>query len=248
MTDSSNSAQIVTPWGIPRTVGYSLLVMVAFFVVQIATTFILLAVELANDPDLNVDQWSDQVGSNGLVISLATLATTLLCVPLVTYLAARREIDPWAFLRLKSATIRSVVLWSFALLAFVVISDSISIAMGRPVVPEFMTEVYSSVHPALLFVALVLAAPVFEEIFFRGFISGALESGGVSMVAAGVVSSLVWAAIHTQYDLYGIVTVFLLGLLLSAARAQTGSLTPCLAMHGLANLIASGEAAFATSQ
>ena len=112
-------------------------------------------------------------------------------------------------------------------------------------VPEFMTEAYSSVHPALLFVALAFAAPVFEEIFFRGFIFGGLESSGASTVSAAVLSSLAWSAIHLQYDLYGVVTIFMLGMLLASARTKTGSLVPCLAMHGLANVIAFTQAVLA---
>ena len=111
--------------------------------------------------------------------------------------------------------------------------------------PEFMSEAYSSVHPVLLFLALVFAAPMFEEVFCRGFVIGALESGGVSPFSAAVVSSLAWSALHVQYDLYNIVTVFLMGMLLAAARAKTGSLVPCLVMHGLANVIAFTEASIA---
>ena len=132
------------------------------------------------------------------------------------------------------------------MIAFVIVSDLTTIATGQPVVPEFMTETYSSVHPILLFVALVFAAPMFEEIFFRGFILGALESSGVSAFSAAVVSSLAWSAIHLQYDLYWLVTVFLMGMLLAAARTKTGSLVPCFAMHGLGNVIAFTQAAIAS--
>jgi membrane protease YdiL (CAAX protease family) len=131
------------------------------------------------------------------------------------------------------------------MIAFIVVSDLMTIAAGRPVVPEFMSEAYSSVHPVLLFLALVFAAPMFEEIFCRGFIIGALESGGVSAFSAAVVSSLAWSALHVQYDLYNIVTIFLMGMLLAAARTKTGSLVPCLVMHSLANVIAFTEAAIA---
>ena len=132
-----------------------------------------------------------------------------------------------AFLGLRAIDARSIARWSLALIACVAVSDSITIAIGRSVVPEFMTAAYSSVNPVLLFAALVFAAPLSEEIFFRGFVLGALESSGLSLVFAGVLSSLAWAAMHTQYDLYGIATIFLMGLLLAAARAKTGSLGMC---------------------
>jgi membrane protease YdiL (CAAX protease family) len=57
------------------------------------------------------------------------------------------------------------------------------------------------------------------------------------------VTSGIWAAIHLQYDAYGIVTVFILGLLLGVARAQGGTLLLPLAMHSAANLAAAVETA-----
>jgi hypothetical protein len=99
-------------------------------------------------------------------------------------------------------------------------------AIGRPVVPEYMIEVYSSAPPFLSFIALVFAAPLFEEIFFRDLLLGSLESTGVSTMSAAFTACLAWMAIHTQYELLDLGTIFLMGLLLAAARTKTGSLIP----------------------
>lgn len=56
-------------------------------------------------------------------------------------------------------------------------------------------------------------------------------------------SAALWAAIHVQYDLYGMATIFVFGLLLGAARLSTASLLVPLGMHALANLFATIEAA-----
>lgn len=245
MDDPEVTAEPIPPWSIARTAAYSLLVAIVFVAVQMAAMFIVLVVQLINEPELNVEQWIDQVESDGAVLSILTISTAMICIPFVTFLIGRREAEPWIFLQLKPVGARSTAIWLLALVAFVVLSDLLNLAIGRPVVPEFMLDAYSSAHPALLFIALVFAAPAFEEILFRGFVPGALESGGVSPISAAVVSSLAWSAIHTQYELYDIATIFVLGLLLAAARAKTGSLVPCLAMHSLANVIAFSEAFFA---
>jgi membrane protease YdiL (CAAX protease family) len=140
--------------------------------------------------------------------------------------------------------VRSIVSWSLVLAIFAGATDLISLAVGREVVVDFMTEAYSSAPPVLLFLALVLAAPLFEEIFFRGFLTSALESRGVSALVAAVIAAALWAAIHVQYDLYIIAVIFLGGLLLAAARIKTGSLVPCVVMHGLLNAIAFAETAY----
>ena len=242
MDEPEASAREVPPWSIGRVVGYSLLVGVAFLATQTVVVVAAFALQLIEDRDLKPEEWAERVGSDGLTLSLATLAVLLVCVPLVGFLVGRREADPWVFLGLRPVATRTIWTWIGALAAFVVVSDSITIAIGRPVVPEFMAEAYSSAPPTLLFVALVFAAPVFEELFFRGFVPGALEASGVSAVAAAVVSSLAWSVIHMQYDWYGVVTIFLMGLLFAAARSKTRSLVPCVAMHAVANTIAFTEA------
>ena len=83
-------------------------------------------------------------------------------------------------------------------------------------------------------VALVLAAPVGEELAFRGFLYRTLELkfGGI---AAIVVTALGWAALHVQYSLIGILVVFAGGLLLGAIRRYSGSLYLTMLMHALWN-------------
>ena len=213
--------------------GYSLLVGIAYLATQILVGAIIFVVRLVNDPDLNVEEWIEHAESDDLLISIPVVTSAFVCIPLLKFLTGRRESDAWAFLRIKPTDMRTIVVWSLGLIAFVVVSDLVTTVIGRPVVPEFMVDAYaSSVSPAFLFAALVFAAPAFEELFFRGFILGTLESSGVPVFSAAVVSSIAWAGIHVQYDLYNMAIIFLLGMLLSAARIRTESLIPCLVMHG----------------
>jgi membrane protease YdiL (CAAX protease family) len=231
-------------WSLPRALGYSVAIALVFIAVQSLAAILVLVVQRMASPELSVEQWLTSAESNGLVLSIAAIATVVIGVPFVKFMAGRREPEPWAFLGFKPPGLRAVLTWCAALVAFVVMSDLITIALGRPIVPPFMVDAYASAQPILLFVAVVFAAPLFEEVFFRGFMTGALESSGVPVIAAAAVSSLGWAATHVQYDLYNIATIFLMGLLLAAARVKTGSLIPCLAMHALANAIAFAEVIF----
>jgi membrane protease YdiL (CAAX protease family) len=49
--------------------------------------------------------------------------------------------------------------------------------------------------------------------------------------------------IHIQYDVYGIVEIFVLGLVLGAARVKTGSIILTMFLHFVCNLVATAEAA-----
>jgi len=240
------SGEVDNRWGLLHVLGYCVLVAVVFIVAQIAVTFLLLLVLGVMDPTLDIEAFAEDSGSNGLVLAIATLGTAAVCVPFIKYLVGRRESDPWTFLGFTPTSARKLAVWSLALIAFVGTSDLLSIVTERPVVPEFMTDVYASANRALLFVAIVFAAPLLEEIFFRGFVISSLRSSGIAMLPAALVSSLAWAAMHVQYDLYGIATIFFMGLLLAAARAKTRSLWPCISMHAVANSIAFVEAATST--
>ncbi len=105
-----------------------------------------------------------------------------------------------------------------------------------------MFNVYSTaVSKTLLYIALVLAAPVSEEIFFRGFLFYGILKTRLGPVGAVVLSSLIWAPLHFQYDLYGMCTVLALGLLFGYARLKTKSVYIPIVMHSLMNFIAAME-------
>lgn len=56
-------------------------------------------------------------------------------------------------------------------------------------------------------------------------------------------SSLGWAALHVQYDLYGVGIIVLSGLYLGAVRWRTESLPLCVLLHSVSNAVATAEIA-----
>ena len=79
---------------------------------------------------------------------------------------------------------------------------------------------------------------------FRGFLHQGLAGSFLKPAGAVITTALRWALIHIQYDLYGIVTIGLAGLLLGTARVQTGSLFCPILLHALMNLVATTQAAY----
>ena len=115
-------------------------------------------------------------------------------------------------------------------------------SLGRPIVPEIMVELYRTSHfVALPWFAVIIAGPIFEEVFFRGFMFRGIEASGLGNGGAIFITAFTWAAIHTQYDGYLLATIFVLGILLGLARAVTGSLYLTTAMHAATNAIATIE-------
>ena len=92
-----------------------------------------------------------------------------------------------------------------------------------------------------IWLAVIVAAPVFEEIFFRGFLFKGLQHSRIGPLGAILVTSLLWATIHLQYDLWDLGIIFALGIFLGFARLKTGSVYATIALHALVNLIATIE-------
>lgn len=85
----------------------------------------------------------------------------------------------------------------------------------------------------VLFVILaVFMAPLFEEIFFRGFLFRGFSSSW-GWVAGAFVSAAVFGIAHLQLDVF--VPLFALGLALAWVYKRTGSLWTCIAFHALFN-------------
>jgi membrane protease YdiL (CAAX protease family) len=114
--------------------------------------------------------------------------------------------------------------------------------MGRSVVPPVVVDLYRTPGAApFLHIAVLIVAPVCEEISARGFLLEGIRWSRLGPVWAVVLSSFAWSALHMQYDVHGIATVFAVGILMGVARVKTGSIYVPIAMHALYNLAATIE-------
>ena len=235
-------------WGMLGTVLWGAGIATAFAGLQLV---VILAYVTHGKPDLAGDELRMLVEANkynGVMLSLATLLTTVLCVPLVLGIAKlKRGSRLAAYLAFNPVPLGTLGKWLGVTALFLLASDLLAVVLGKPVVPEFMRAAYSTAEPVwLLWLAFVVAAPLFEEVFFRGFLFKGLE-GSLKPTGAIVATSVLWAAIHTQYDMFGIGFIFVTGLLLGAARSRTQSMWPPLAMHVLTNAVACIEAGLLVS-
>ncbi len=84
----------------------------------------------------------------------------------------------------------------------------------------------------ILFVGVI--GPVFEEIFFRGFLYRALKKS-VGSVCGLIVSSALFALIHN--NLMAFFPIFGLGIMLGVLLDKTSSLIPSIVMHIMVNSV-----------
>jgi hypothetical protein len=131
--------------------------------------------------------------------------------------------------------------WIPVLIVFAMASDMLTWMLGKPIVPEFMQVAWATTERFSFAFAAIAVAPVMEELIFRGFLISGLRPTRLGASGAVLVSSIVWAAIHGQYDLYGMATIFALGVLLGTTRVKTGSVLAPIALHALYNMISTVE-------
>ncbi len=231
------------PWGFWPTMGLSVVVFLVFVGVSVVILFAIGAAYSANNPNADIEEFLLAAATNGFVAFLGISLAAPLCTGLVLLLIKwKATLSVEEHLCLVPVGARTALIW-FAFLAMLLIgSDLLSFSLGRPIVPEIMAELYRTSHiVALSWFAIVFAAPIFEEVFFRGFMFRGIEASALGNPGAILITAFTWAAMHIQYDAYGLATVFILGLLLGFARAVTGSLYLTTAMHVVTNVIATIE-------
>jgi uncharacterized protein len=227
-------------WSWVRIAGYLAAIAFVFIVAQTGAVIAVGVVKTILVPGVDIAEWASRADTDGVVVAAASFAAATLCVPLVLILVHRHEAAPWAFLGLRPVRGRDLGIACGVMIAFIAASDAINVwLLHRPLVPPFLRDSYAtSGKPLVLLAALVLAAPLVEELIVRGFLFGTLRAKGIRVGWAVAVTTLIFAVVHTQYDLHDLVVVGLIGLLFGLARARYDSIVPSMGMHALSNAIA----------
>jgi membrane protease YdiL (CAAX protease family) len=75
-----------------------------------------------------------------------------------------------------------------------------------------------------------------EEFAMRGFLFRGWSESFLRPAGAIVLTSVVWAAFHTQYDWYGKSEIFVTGVVLGYFRYRSGSTYLAVVVHSAINL------------
>jgi hypothetical protein len=93
----------------------------------------------------------------------------------------------------------------------------------------------NSVWWPLFALAIIVGAPLSEELLFRGFLQSALARSGIGFIGASLLTTVGWTLLHVQYSLLGLAQVFVIGLYLSWLLWRTGTLWLPILVHGAYN-------------
>jgi membrane protease YdiL (CAAX protease family) len=190
----------------------------------------------------------DAYASHGLVVALAAIAVVpaeLGVVWLAIKLARMRIADYLAIARPRS---RDVAVGMLVVLALLPVSDLSAWLLDKPLTPPFVIAAYTTARDfgalVLLAIALVIAAPLAEEVLFRGFMYRGLAASRVGVIGAILIPTLIWTVLHQQYDAFYLFYVFVLGIVFGWLRWRSGTIVAPMIIHGIINAAALAQAAF----
>ncbi|HSI98923.1 MAG TPA: type II CAAX endopeptidase family protein [Patescibacteria group bacterium] len=124
-----------------------------------------------------------------------------------------------------------VVAWIVASLASAAVVTLLE-ALGLDVAPQAAEQALGLVEPWVAVLAIVILAPIAEELFFRGVVFNALlRERGPRLAYIG--SAALFAVIHLS--IVALLPIFLLGLALAWVYDRTGSLLAPIVMHAVVN-------------
>jgi membrane protease YdiL (CAAX protease family) len=235
--------QTAAPWGFWATIGFSLVIGAAYILIQTIVVVVFIVAAKLRDANFDFDRTIVSIESNGFCLAAATCVSNPFVIALTALFAKiRKTITVKQYLRLHRVGWKELGKWSLVVVLFVICHDTLIFLLGRPIVPDFMLAAYKTAYSLpLLWLALMVMAPLSEEIFFRGFLFTGIEGSRLGPAGAIIITTLAWSVMHLQYDIYSIAGLFVGGLLLGFARLRSNSIYPPIVMHALQNLIATIE-------
>lgn len=131
----------------------------------------------------------------------------------------------------------SYLIWFFVLILTAIGLGMLLQLIGMEKRPEFMLnlEYPTLLHKVLLLIAVVIIAPLIEELIFRGFLHKRFAGTFLGIHGAIFITAFIWAIIHIQYEAVYVFVIFFMGIIFGYARVITSSLYIPMMMHGVMN-------------
>jgi membrane protease YdiL (CAAX protease family) len=216
----------VKPWGAFVTLGLGVAIFSVYSIVQAIVLGIVSIFTFQANPIDNIEAFIRSLTTNGLAISLSTVVAVPVGILLIiACIKLRKGITVSNYLGLAPLRLKTLLKLLLVPLGLMLILVLLSYFVIQPEDAGFMADAYAnSVWPALFWIALVIFAPVFEE-------------SRLGTTGAIILTSLIWAVLHLQYDWFGMATIMVIGIVLGIVRIKTGSLWGTILIHAVWNLL-----------
>ena len=163
----------------------------------------------------------------------------VIILPPVYYLNIKKKskIDSFRINQTSFNTIINTIIFSIGV---IILFDALDRVIHQIVpAPDYIIDLGKIMQPEsnlgliFLFLAVVVMAPIGEEIVFRGFLQKFLEEHWKDVTKAIIFTSLFYAMIH--FNPYWTIQIYLLSVILGFLSWKTKSIIPSIILHSINN-------------
>jgi uncharacterized protein len=232
------SAPPCVPWKFWGTVVWTAAALVIWLAVQYAVLIGVLVYFDVGD-EASVAEIA-KLTSHGVVLSLVSILSAPAEIGIVVLAIRFVRCRVAEYLALVAPSRTHLLIGLACLVVLLPLADVATWLSGREIVPPFVVDAYKSSRDSgtlwLLVIALVVAAPLTEEVVFRGFMYRGLAASRLGEAGAILIPSAIWAALHIQYEVFFLFQIFLLGVVFGVLRWKSGSTWLTILLHAIVNL------------
>ncbi|HWV53340.1 type II CAAX endopeptidase family protein [Pseudorhodoplanes sp.] len=234
------------PWGFWATTAIGLAATAAWFAAQLMAAFVALAFL---GVDRNASDFEVQtLTAHALTIAVVTILSMPAPIAVIAMAARYARCSAVDYLALYWPRRADLIVGIVIIAVLLPLGDLTSYLSGRDLVPPAVVDAYRSARSSgtlvLFAVALIVAAPLMEELLFRGFIFPGYARSRLGPWGAILLTSAGWAVMHVQYETFYIVQIFVLGCVLGWLRWSSGSTLLTVILHAIVNTVALVQVAF----
>lgn len=231
-------------WQLKGTLAWSIVIGLLLAISQIIPLLIY-ALMVESNVNLNtLRRYMRLMDNDAFLLGFMAIGSTLILLPLVLWIAKlKKGSDLKDYFSLNRVKPKVLGFWLLIAVALLLIQAFFMWLMGLPQIPDSMLKIEypSEFSKWLLVLGVAFFAPVLEEVIFRGFLLKGFVNSPLGVYGAIILTSLVWAVIHAQYEWGYLLLIFMIGLVLGYARIRTNSLFVPIMMHLFFNLVACVE-------
>ena len=170
------------------------------------------------------------------------LGQGVMVLPPIYYLNFKKKSIFDSF-RIKSISFNTIINSIIFSVGIIILFDGLDRVIHQIVpTPNYVIDLGNIMQPEstlgliFLFLAVVVMAPIGEEVVFRGFLQKFLEEYWKDITRAVLITSLFFAMIH--FNPYWTIQIYLLGVILGFLSWKTKSVIPSIILHSINNGIA----------
>ena len=172
--------------------------------------------------------------------TLLQVCLPLLAVGVVVLVLRARGLSPRRELALQPVLPATLLRWVAVFVVLVLVEELVGPLLGSPPVEPWGTR-YGLLERIVRVAGMIVAAPVAEELMFRGLLFSRLSRTRLGVAGAVVATAALFAVLHVQYGFPELGFILVDGVFFGVARAATGSVLVPLACHVLGNAYAAFE-------